>query len=349
MNIQLNNLLRANIQKLIPYSSARDDFKGLAHVWLDANENPYDTDFNRYPDPYQRKLKESISVIKNISADNIFIGNGSDEVIDLLIRAFCEPGKDKIASINPSYGMYEVSANIHGVELIKVPLREDFSLDAQALLNKASSAKIIFLCSPNNPSGNNLVKKEILQVISSFKGIVVVDEAYIDFSQAESLSRLLPEHNNLVVMQTLSKAWGLAGLRLGLAFCSTELIGILNKIKPPYNINTVSQKMAIETLADIDKFEQEVKEIIAEREALQEKLQSIKSVQHIFPSDANFLLVKFKSAKAVYEYLTKRGIVVRDRSKAQHCEECLRISIGTPEENKALIAALNAYEESIIY
>lgn len=349
MNIDINSLLRANIQKLIPYSSARDDYKGQASIWLDANENPYDTDFNRYPDPYQRKLKACIAEIKNINSEHIFIGNGSDEVIDLLIRAFCEPGKDKITSIDPSYGMYEVCAHINDVQLIKVPLREDFSLDAEALLNRAAGTKIVFLCSPNNPSGNALERNELLKVITNFNGLVVIDEAYIDFSTEQSFIEVLSEHHNLVVMQTLSKAWGLAGLRLGLAFCSTELIRILNKIKPPYNINSLSQRTALAAISDIGAFNRQVKEMIDERESLKEKLTNFKSVIKVYTSDANFLLVKFRSSKVVYDYLTKQGIVVRDRSKALHCNECLRISIGTPKENEQLIQALHDYEKSTFY
>jgi len=349
MNIVIADLLRENIRKLIPYSSARDDFKGKASIWLDANENPYETGFNRYPDPYQQKLKERIAEIKNINTENIFIGNGSDEVIDLVIRAFCNPGKDKIISIDPSYGMYEVSANINNVELIKIPLREDFTLDAEDLLSQSKEAKIIFLCSPNNPSGNSLNREQIIKVISNFNGLVLIDEAYIDFSTEKSLLEFIPNHNNLIVMQTLSKAWGLAGLRIGLAFCDAALASILNKIKPPYNINTLSQQTALKALADVNSYSQQVKEIISERELLKENLKPYNSVIKIYPSDSNFLLVKFKSAKAVYEFLTLEGIVVRDRSKVLHCSECLRISIGTPKENKQLLEALKRYEESTLY
>jgi histidinol-phosphate aminotransferase len=349
MNIIIADLLRENIRNLIPYSSARDDFKGKASIWLDANENPYETGYNRYPDPYQLKLKERIAEIKYTRVQNIFIGNGSDEVIDLVIRAFCNPGKDKVISIDPSYGMYEVSANINNVELIKFPLRDDFTLDEDNLLKICKEAKIIFLCSPNNPSGNSFKREQLLKIILNFNGLVVIDEAYIDFSAERSLIELIPEYNNLIVMQTLSKAWGLAGLRIGLAFCDAALVSILNKIKPPYNINTLSQQTALKALTDVNSKSQQVNEIISEREILKKNLKQYNAVILIYPSDSNFLLVKFKSAQAVYAFLTQEGIVVRDRSKVLHCSDCLRISVGTPKENKQSLKALKRYEESTLY
>jgi histidinol-phosphate aminotransferase len=349
MKVVIADLLRENIKQLIPYSSARDDYKGKANIWLDANENPFENGLNRYPDPYQKQLKSRIAEIKNVVEEQIFIGNGSDEIIDLLIRAFCEPGKDSIATIDPSYGMYEVSANINHVALIKIPLSEDFSIDADLTIEKSSRAKLLFLCSPNNPSANVLDQESINKIVANFKGIVIIDEAYIDFSKSKSAVELLSTHNNLLVMQTLSKAWGLAGLRIGLAFCDRELVAILNKIKPPYNINTLSQHQALKELADVDSFNEKVQSIIRERNVLMPALVELPIVIKVYPSDANFVLVRFTSAKSVYDYLTNKGIVVRDRSKALHCHNCLRITIGTPEENKLLIETLKSYEEGIIY
>lgn len=335
-----SNLIRKNIQKLIPYSSARDEYKGEATIFLDANENPYPSLYNRYPDPLQMTLKERISELKNINPSQIFVGNGSDEAIDLLIRACCEPNQDSILITEPTYGMYKVCADINAVNVQHVPLLPDFKLDADQVINSVSaSTKIIFLCSPNNPSGNLLERGKIEKILQQVKGLVVIDEAYIDFSGDPGFISELPRYPNLVILQTLSKAWGLAGIRLGLCFASEEIIHTLNKIKYPYNINTVTQQIAYETLrADQQKYN--VQTILQERERLRESLQKLKIVINVYPSDANFLLVKVVNARSVYQNLLQKGIVVRDRSSIKGCKDCLRITVGTPTENELLINAL---------
>jgi len=341
----LNNLTRNNIKCLTPYSSARDEFKGDASVFLDANENslgsPLMKWYNRYPDPYQWKLKEAIRNVKGIAVENIFLGNGSDECIDLLYRCFCNPGKDNIIICPPTYGMYEVSANINDVEIRKAPLMEDFQLDLIHLENLIdSSTKIIWVCSPNNPTGNSIHHHDIEMLLNNFDGLVVVDEAYINFALQKSFVSLLEEYPNLVVLQTFSKAWGLAALRLGMAFASVDIITILNKVKPPYNINQASQELAIKALEEVGQVNDMIKEIVAMRDALTEVFSSLPFVEKVYPSDANFLLVKIKEARKVYEYLLTKGIVVRDRSNVTLCDNCLRITIGTEKENTLLVDAL---------
>ncbi len=339
--MNINNLLRKNIQTLKPYSSARDEFTGEAMVFLDANENPFNEPYNRYPDPLQKELKEKISTLKNISAKNIFLGNGSDEPIDLLIRAFCEPGVDNIVTINPTYGMYQVAADISGVELRKVSLDENYELDATKILTATNNnTKLIFLCSPNNPTGNSLSRDKITKTVESFNGIVVLDEAYIDFAPEKSFLPELQKYPNLVILQTFSKAWGMAGIRLGMAFASTEIVEILNKIKYPYNINILTQQKALELLEQKDKVENWVKLLIAERKKMAKLLKEFPFVEKIYPSDANFLLVKMHDANGIYNYLVETGIIVRDRSNVHLCENSLRITIGSPTENKTLINTL---------
>ena len=341
MKIEINKLVRENVLKLKPYSSARDEFEGEASVFLDANENPYPTDYNRYPDPHQKQLKKRISEIKNVSDDQIFLGNGSDEAIDLLFRAFCEPGKDEVLIPQPTYGMYAVSASINDVRINSVSLTKDFDLDVATTLEAVTpQTKIIFLCSPNNPSGNLLARERVIEVIKNFTGLVVVDEAYIDFTESQSLSSLLSQHNNLLILQTLSKAWGLAGLRLGICFASTEIISILNKIKPPYNISSVTQSIALARLQQVKIKDQQVKEIVDQRKIVAIKLTDSKIVERIYPSASNFLLVRVKNARKVYDNLLTKGIVLRDRSNVILCDDCLRITIGTPNENQILIDEL---------
>lgn len=335
------SLVRNNIQKLSPYSTARDEFKGTAEVYLDANENPYPSPYNRYPDPLQKKLKTRISEIKSIAPSKIFLGNGSDEAIDLIIRAFCEPGKDSILITEPTYGMYSVCAGVNDVKIKKVNLTVDFDLDLNALqANLDGSVKVIFLCSPNNPSGNLLSKEKISTLITSFKGIVVVDEAYIDFANAEGFLPSLSKYPNLVVLQTFSKSWGLAGLRLGMAFASEEIISVLNKIKYPYNINILTQNTALEEISSVKEKDRQVKEILEQRLLLIQQLQAIPTVLNVYPTDANFVLVKIKHAKKVYNQLIDHSIIVRDRSTVVLCDDCLRITVGTPEENSKLIETL---------
>lgn len=338
---ELEKLVRKNVLKLKPYSSARDEFQGSASVYLDANENPYPSAYNRYPDPHQLKLKEKIAGIKKIPAHQIFLGNGSDEPIDLLIRAFCEPGIDNVLIPQPTYGMYTVSAEINNVEIKTIKLTPDFDIDLDLLSNTWDDhTKLIFLCSPNNPSGNLLDPEKIKKVLNQFKGIVIVDEAYIDFTNNPGFVPLLKTYPNLVVLQTLSKAWGLAAIRLGMCFASEAIIAVLNKIKPPYNISILSQQTALEELHFEVRKNRWVNETITEREKLREELIKIDSIQKVYPSDANFLLVKIKNARKVYEALVQKGIIVRDRSNVILCDDCLRITVGTPQENKILLNEL---------
>ena len=339
--MNINNLLRKNIKSLHPYSSARDEFSGEAMVFLDANENPFNQPYNRYPDPLQRELKAKIALLKDVMPGQIFLGNGSDEPIDLLIRAFCEPGEDNVVSIDPTYGMYQVAAGINNVEVKKVSLTETFELDAQKLLNSTNEkTKLVFLCSPNNPTGNCLGKEAVLEVVEKFHGIVVLDEAYIDFAPGKSLLPQLNDFPNLVILQTFSKAWGMAGIRLGMAFASAEIISILNKIKYPYNLNILTQQKALELIENRDKVEKWVKLLIAEREKMKKLLSDFPFVVKIFPSDANFILIKMFDARGIYNYLKEKGVIVRDRSKVHLCEGSLRITIGSSEENKLLLNAL---------
>jgi histidinol-phosphate aminotransferase len=339
--MDLEKLVRNNIKALKPYSSARDEFSGEAEVFLDANENPFNNPYNRYPDPLQWTLKEKIGAIKHIDPKKIFLGNGSDEPIDIVFRAFCEPGIDNVVSIDPTYGMYQVAADINNVEVHKVKLNEDFGFSAQKLLDAANIyTKVIFICSPNNPTANLLDKSEIIKLITNFEGLVVVDEAYIDFSPESSLLPELDKYDNLIVLQTFSKAWGMAGIRLGMAFAQPEILRIFNKIKYPYNINILTQEKAFELLDHLEEKETWVNTIVEERGKMIRKLFKLPFVQVVYPSDANFILVKMHDARGIYEYLTEQKIIVRDRSKIALCDDCLRITIGSPEENKKLRRAL---------
>jgi histidinol-phosphate aminotransferase len=344
----LNNLLRENIRKLVPYSSARDEFKGEAQIFLDANENSFGSPltkwYNRYPDPLQKKVKQKLAEIKGVAAEHIFLGNGSDECIDILLRAFCEPGKDNIIICPPTYGMYEVSANINDVQVKKVPLTPGFQLDLTAIEEAVDDhTKMIFLCSPNNPTGNSLDKNDIEIILNNYFGLVVIDEAYINFSRFRSFTQELNDYPNICVLQTLSKAWGLAALRVGIAFASEPVIQIMNKIKPPYNINQASQELVMKALEEVGQVNGMIQEIVKQRGELIQQLSELSVVEKIHPSDANFLLAKVADAKGIYNYLLEKGIVVRDRSKVELCEGCLRITVGTPTENKELIKELKAF------
>lgn len=343
MTFDIQNLLRDNIRKLKPYSSARDEFSGEAAVFLDANENPFNAPYNRYPDPRQTELKSKIAPVKKVPAENIFLGNGSDEPIDLLIRAFCSPGKDNIVAIVPTYGMYHVAADVNDVKVIEAPLNTDYTLSPKPVLDTVTpDTKMIFLCSPNNPTGNALEKEAMLEILNNFNGLVIVDEAYIDFCPEKSLLPELPEHPNLVVLQTFSKAWGMAGIRLGMAFASQEIIDVLNRIKYPYNINILTQLKAIE-LIELEKEKSDwVKILVSEREKLAEKLREFPFVVKVYPSDANFLLIKTHDPRGIYDYLVEEKIIVRDRSGVALCEGSLRISVGSEMENQRLIEALEA-------
>lgn len=345
----INSLLRPHIATLKPYSSARDEYSGEAAVFLDANENPNGSvnggDYNRYPDPLQKELKEKLSELKQVPPANIFFGNGSDEAIDLLFRAFARPGIDNVVILPPTYGMYEVSAAINDIEVRTANLTDTFQLNTGAILKAVDeNTKMVFVCSPNNPTGNLMESALVDGILKEFKGLVVVDEAYIDFADTESFTKKLAQFPNLVVLQTLSKAWGLAALRCGIAFAAVEIIAILNKIKPPYNIGKHTQQAALDALHQEGAKNEMVKEIIRQRGLLSEELSKLKIVAHIYPSDANFLLVKVDNAKAIYQYLLESKIVVRDRSRVILCQECLRITVGTAEENKSLIETLKGYK-----
>lgn len=345
MTFYFNSLLRPHIAKLQPYTSARDEYTGKEGVFLDANENPFgsitEQDFNRYPDPYQSALKAEISKIKAVRPTQIFLGNGSDEAIDLLYRAFCNPGKDNVILLPPTYGMYEVSANINDVEIRKVSLTEDFQLQPEQILQAVDvNSKILFICSPNNPSANKVNREDVLFLLENFHGLVVVDEAYIDFSDEPSFITVLDRFPNLLVMQTFSKAWGLAALRLGMAFASEDIIRILNKIKPPYNISGLTQDTVLAAINDKAKVDKMIQEILAEREFLKIELENLDFVKKIHPSHANFLLVKLPNANQVYDDLIEEKVIVRNRAKVLLCEDCLRITVGTREENELLLKAL---------
>jgi histidinol-phosphate aminotransferase len=343
--VDINNLVRDNIKRLVPYSSARHEFLGEASVFLDANENsigsPLEESFNRYPDPLQWPLKFELAKIKGVPAENIFIGNGSDEVIDLLYRIFCNPGKDNVVICPPTYGMYEVSANINDVEVRKARLTDDFQLDLESIMNLTDAqTKLLFICSPNNPTGNSMNRADVEWLLNNFPGLVIVDEAYINFAKQKTFIQELTEYPNLVVMQTLSKAWGLAALRLGIAFASQEMIGLFNKVKPPYNVNKASQELGVQALQNTALVNAWIKETVNERELLAVALLAFSFVEKVYDSDANFLLVKVKDAHALYQYLTDKGIVVRNRSKDPLCDNCLRITVGTKAENMKLVEAL---------
>lgn len=349
--IKINALLRPNIRSLKPYSSARDEFSGgsAAQVLLDANENsiggPLDTDYRRYPDPQQGVLKQALARLKGVNRDRIFLGNGSDEAIDLLFRAFCEPGTDHAIILPPTYGMYAVQAGIQGAEVRPAPLRPDFSPDVEAVRTATDAhSKLLFLCSPNNPTGNDLSEDFILKMLGDFPGLIVLDEAYADFSKTPSRVALLDEFPNLIILQTLSKAWGLAGLRIGMAFAHPFIINILNKIKYPYNLNAVTTRLATEALNRENQMKANAATLLAGRARLQAALPGIPCVQAVFPSQANFLLVRVTDADDIYQYLIGQGIVVRNRTREMHCENCVRITVGTPEENERLIAVLSKYK-----
>lgn len=341
----LKELTRPNIWALKPYSSARDEYNGAAaSVFLDANENPYNLPHNRYPDPLQRDLKAELTRIKQVKAENIFLGNGSDEAIDLVFRAFCEPGVDNVVAIDPTYGMYKVCADVNNVEYRKVLLDDVFQFTADGLLAATDErTKLIFLCSPNNPTGNDLLRTEIEKTLAAFSGLVIIDEAYNDFSSAPSFLQQLDKYPNLVVFQTFSKAWGCAAIRLGMAFASAEIISIFNKIKYPYNVNQLTQQQALSMLQRYDEIEGWVKELIAERGRLMDAFSTLTCVKEIFPSDANFFLARVTDAGAIYNYLVAKGIIVRNRSSISLCGNCLRVTVGTPAENKTLLEALQAY------
>lgn len=340
------SLVRPNIKALQPYSSARSEFKGSAEIFIDANENPFETGLNRYPDPLQWKLKEKISPLNPLPKENIFLGNGSDEVIDLLIRIFCEPRVDHIITVPPTYGMYKVSASIADIAVKEVLLTEDFQPSVNAILAATTAqSKILFLCSPNNPTGNDMQPDLVMELLEKFPGIVVVDEAYIDFSSQKSFNHYIDQYPNLVVTQTFSKAWGLAGIRLGMAFASKEIIHYFNKVKPPYNVNQLTQKAALEALNDTKTRTDWVFAILRERGKLATHLAAFPFVQKVYPSDANFLMAKVDEPLALYQYLVTKGIIIRDRSTVPLCEGCLRFTVGRPEENKQLLAALKAYKK----
>jgi histidinol-phosphate aminotransferase len=345
MAFELEKVVRPNIKTLKPYSSAKDEYTGEAKILLDANENslgsPLTKWYNRYPDPYQQQLKEKLAFVKQIAANQIFIGNGSDECIDILFRTFCEPGKDNIIICPPTYPMYEVGANINDIEIQKAPLLSDYQLNVahiEQLVNERT--KIIWICSPNNPTGNSLDRIDIETILNHFDGIVVVDEAYINFSKQKSFVQSLIDYPNLVVLQTLSKAWGLAGLRIGMCFASPDIIGYMNKVKAPYNINIVTQELALQALEEVGQVNDMIQLLVDMRIALAEVIASMPHVIKVFPSDTNFLFVKIPHARKLYEYLLTLGIIVRDRSALELCEDSLRITVGTEQENTALVDAM---------
>ncbi|MES2428148.1 MAG: histidinol-phosphate transaminase [Bacteroidota bacterium] len=345
----INNILRENIKNLTPYSSARDEFQGEASVYLDANENafgsPLEDQYNRYPDPLQYNVKKRLSEIKGLPVRNIFLGNGSDEAIDILFRSFCNPGVDNVILVPPTYGMYEVSANINDIQTKKVSLTEEFQLNLEGIAEAIDkNTKLIFICSPNNPTGNSINREDVETLLNNFDGIVVVDEAYINFSRQKTFIQELTEYSNLVVLQTLSKAWGLAGLRVGMAFASEEIIEVMNKVKPPYNVNESSQQLALKALANVDQVNGWIKETLAQRDKLVLALKELDFVLDIYPSDANFILVKTTDPKGIYNFLVQKGIIVRDRSKIDLCEGSLRITVGTPAENEILIDTLKNFK-----
>jgi len=347
----INKITRKNILNLTPYSSARNEFKGEASVSLNANENAFGSpleqqeQYNRYPDPLQYKVKKRLSEIKGVPVRNIFLGNGSDEAIDILFRSFCNPGVDNVIIAPPTYDMYQVSANINDVEVRKVNLTHEYQLNLEGIAEAIDEhTKLIFICSPNNPTGNSINRDDIETLLANFNGLIVIDEAYINFSRQKTFIQELTEYANLVVLQTLSKAWGLAGLRIGMAFASEEIIEIMNKVKPPYNINEASQQLALKALQNVEQVNSWIKETLAQRDKLVLNLKNFDFVLDIYPSDANFILVKTTAPKPIYDFLVEKGIIVRDRSKVELCEGCLRITVGTPAENEVLIKTLQQYK-----
>lgn len=348
MSFNLTTLVRKNILEMQPYSSARHEFTGQATVWLDANENafgsPLEQSYHRYPDPLQWQLKFQLARIKGVPAENIFVGNGSDEVIDLAYRIFCRPGFDHAIVCPPTYGMYEVSANINDVGIKRIPLTQDFELDVDGVIDAIDgNTKLIFICSPNNPTGNHMRRSDVELILNNFNGLVIIDEAYVNFSRQHSFIKELTEYPNLVVMQTLSKAWGLAALRLGLCYASLDIIDLFNKVKPPYNVNEASQQLALEALLNADLVNDWIRQTVSNRNDLASQLGKLSFVEKVYPSDANFLLVKVTDALSVYQHLSDRGIVIRNRSNVPGCEQCLRMTIGTPEENEQLLQAMQVW------
>ena len=347
MKKDINSLVRGCIAALTPYSTARDEYQGALGVFLDANESPYENGYNRYPDPHQKALKAQVAAIKGVKAENIFIGNGSDEAIDLVFRVFCEPRVDNVVAIAPSYGMYKVAAAINDVELREVQLGEEYSLPVEDILAAADeNTKALFLCSPNNPTGNSFPREAILRLVDEFGGMVVVDEAYIDFAEAESLRSEIATRPNLIVLQTMSKAWAMAGLRVGLALADSRVIELMSQVKYPYNINVATMSIVSGLLTK--GVDSEVAEIKAQRAVLVEALKGMAMLQRVYPSDANFILARFDDADAVYDYLIADGIIVRNRNRVKGCEGCLRLTVGLPEENDKLIKSLKRYEESTV-
>ena len=353
MTFDLQSLVRGNIQRLKPYSSARSEFAGAAEVFLDANENafgsPAGDGYNRYPDPLQTALKGRIASIKDVDPSQMFVGNGSDEAIDLLFRIFCEPGRDEVIICPPTYGMYRVSADINDVAIREIRLTGEFHMDAPAILAGISvRTKLIFICSPNNPTGNLMRRKSVIEITRNFNGIVVVDEAYIDFAAARSMTAELGSLPNLVILQTFSKAWGMAGLRVGLAFASAEIVDLMNRVKPPYNVSGIAQRAVIDALNDEESVGQWIESALQQRGVLAETLSSFDFVEIIYPSDANFIMVKVTDANAVYRFLADKKIVVRNRNNVELCSGCLRITVGTREENGRLIDALGNWNKGQI-
>ena len=346
MDFELNKLVRPNIRALEPYSCARDEFKGMeAHVFLDANESPYNNPFNRYPDPLQEKLKGRLAPLKQVRPSQIFLGNGSDEAIDLVYRIFCTPGRDNVVAIAPTYGMYKVCADINDVEYRAVPLSPDWQLDPQALLRAADAqTKVIWICSPNNPTGNEFPREVIHEVLTGFGGIVVIDEAYSDFSSQVPFRTMLDRYPNLIVLNTFSKAWASAAIRLGMAFASEDIIALFNKVKYPYNVNLLTQEKALALIDDLATVDSWLAQIRREREHVLPALGELPIVRAVFPSDANFVLVRVTDANRIYRYLVEKGIVVRNRHRVQLCNDCLRITIGTRQENNELLGALRFYK-----
>ncbi|MDD2962170.1 MAG: histidinol-phosphate transaminase [Muribaculaceae bacterium] len=344
MENEISNLLRPNIRNLKPYSCARNEFKGTASVWLDANENPYNAPFNRYPDPLQQAVKTKLGAVRRVDSENIFLGVGSDECIDLCYRCFCRPAVDNVVAISPSYGMYEVCADINDIEYRKVPLTDTFDIDAQALIDACNSkTKVMWICSPNNPTGNAFSRSAISEIYGKFKGILVVDEAYIDFSEKGTMLEYLSSMPRLIVMQTFSKAWGSAAARLGIAFASTEIINVFNKVKYPYNINLLTQQYALERIEKYAQVIEWVATIKKNRAIFVDKLKTLKCVKTIYPTDANFILVRVDDANRLYDYLCDSGIIIRNRNRVEKCAGCVRITVGTEQENDELINAMKNY------
>ncbi len=343
----INKYVRRAILQLTPYSTARDEYQGELGIFLDANESPYENGYNRYPDPHQKALKAQIATLKGVAADNIFIGNGSDEAIDVLMRVFCEPRVDNVVAIAPSYGMYKVAAAINDVEMREVQLGKEFSLPVDELLAAVDGhTKMMFLCSPNNPTGNAFEREQIMRLVEAFDGVVVVDEAYIDFADVESLRSEVVSHPNLVVLQTMSKAWAMAGLRVGLALADSRVVELMSEVKYPYNINVATMQIVSELLRE--QIDDKVQQIKQQRAIVEQTLSESAVVGKIYPSQANFLLVKVDDADAMYEFLIAKGIIVRNRNKVRGCEGCLRLTIGTSEENEALLKSISEYEKSIV-